>query len=260
MKHDGWVLGAGVKVPVLSVGMVLFSVDPTGGLQLLLVRRKVTVGFMDFVRGKYSCQNLQRLSALIDTMTLREKRAILEDTYDRLWTMAWGEDHVGGGYRLESESASCLLETMRRGVSLGGDLISLQDLVTQSRTAWEEPEWEFPKGRKNFQERDIECAYREVGEETGIPIRRFRVVKNITPLEETFIGSNFKTYKYRYYVANVPDTDDDLEKYQKSEIGCVRWFGSDEAFEAIRPYHGEKRQIVQNVKSTLESVQLFHAE
>jgi 8-oxo-dGTP pyrophosphatase MutT (NUDIX family) len=33
---------------------------------------------------------------------------------------------------------------------------------------YEHPEWEFPKGRKNKDESDIECALREFEEETGI--------------------------------------------------------------------------------------------
>lgn len=259
MRHEGWVFGNGARSPVLSVGMVPFYVD-TSGLRVMMIRRKVTVGFMDFVRGKYSVANIHRLVALIDTMTLIEKELILSGTYTEMWAKAWGEGHSGGAYRLEAEQANGLLETIRRGVSLGGELVALEGLVKQSTTSWTEPEWEFPKGRKNFQEKDIDCAYREVAEETGLHRCNFDVVRNISPIEETFIGSNLKSYKYRYYLANVSDSSADLSKFQKSEIGDARWFSCDEAIDVIRSYHIEKQRVVEQVRKTLESVQLFHAE
>ena len=47
-------------------------------------------------------------------------------------------------------------------------------LVKESQTNWLTPEWGFPKGRRNYQETDITCAYREFNEETGFYERRFR--------------------------------------------------------------------------------------
>jgi 8-oxo-dGTP pyrophosphatase MutT (NUDIX family) len=35
--------------------------------------------------------------------------------------------------------------------------------------SWEEPEWGFPKGRRDTQESDWVCALREFKEETGQP-------------------------------------------------------------------------------------------
>lgn len=259
MRQNGWVFGTGARSPVLSVGMIPFSVHPVNGLQMLMVRRKVTVGFMDFVRGKYSITNIHRLVALIDTMTREEKALIVEGTYPEMWERAWGAGHTGGAYRLEAESANGLLEAIRRGISLDGELINLASLVSKSTTDWTEPEWEFPKGRKNFQEKDIDCAYREVSEETGIPKSYFTVIRNVGPIEETFIGSNLKAYKYRYYLANMQNNTVDLSRYQKSEIGDVRWFSCDDATKTIRDYHVEKQRIVKHAQAMLESVRLFYA-
>jgi 8-oxo-dGTP pyrophosphatase MutT (NUDIX family) len=260
MRQDGWVLGTGARPPVLSVGMIPFCVDPAAGLMLLLVRRKVTVGFMDFARGKYSVSDLHQLRVLVDAMTDDEKRAVLTESYEELWARAWGEDHVNGTYRLETESATTLLASMRRGVSVRGKIETLAGIVGGSSTSWHEPEWEFPKGRKNFQEKDIEGAYREVCEETGIEPFALQVIRNIAPLVETFIGSNLKTYKYKYFLASVTNTESDLSNYQRAEISCARWFTCEGAVEAIRPYHVEKHRLVQSVRESLESVRLFYEE
>ena len=39
------------------------------------------------------------------------------------------------------------------------------------------PEWGFPKGRRNYQENDIDCATREWEEETGYSRNQIKMVK-----------------------------------------------------------------------------------
>ena len=251
-------MGHGVRLPILSVGMIPFSLGKDGSLRYLMVRRKATVGFMDFVRGKFDLTNIRGLQILIDIMTVTEKNDILTKTHRELWEQAWGEGHEICSYRFETDNAYTMFNSLCRGISVDGTIIDLQYLVDRSRTSWVEPEWEFPKGRKNYQEKDIECAYREVAEETGLPESQFHIVENILPLEETFIGSNMKTYKYKYFLANVLDTGGDLSNYQASEIGDVRWFTYSEALEIVRGYHGERKKTIEDAKSALESLRLFY--
>ena len=258
MRGNCWIMGHGIRSPILSVGMIPFSLSADGNLRYLMVRRKSTVGFMDFVRGKFDVTNMRRLQTLIDTMTVSEKEDILTRTHQELWKQAWGEGHETCSYRFETEHACSLFNSLSRGVSVNGIIIDLKHLVRNSITSWIEPDWEFPKGRKNFQEKDIDCAYREVSEETGLPRCQFHVIENIVPLEETFIGSNMKTYKYKYFLANVFDMSGDLSNYQISEIGDVRWFTYQEAINAIRPYHGERKKTLTDTKSILESLRLFY--
>ena len=65
--------------------------------------------------------------------------------------------------------------------------------VGNSKTQWKETEWEFPKGRRNYQEKDLDCALREFEEETGILRNNISVIENILPFEEIFIGTNHKS-------------------------------------------------------------------
>ena len=258
MRNDSWTMGYGVRPPILSIGMILFSIGDDGNLKYLMVRRKTTVGFMDFVRGKFDITNTRRLRVLIDTMTVTEKNDILTKNHQELWEQAWGEDHETCSYRFETEHACSMFNSLGRGISINGIIITLKYLVEESKSRWSEPEWEFPKGRRNFQEKDIDCAYREVSEETGLSRSQFHVIENIMPLEEIFIGSNMKTYKYKYFIANVLDTSDDLSNYQISEIGDVRWFTFHEAIDTVREYHRERKKIIEDTKSTLESLRLFY--
>ena len=43
---------------------------------------------------------------------------------------------------------------------MNNDLIGLKDLLEKSNTNWEETEWEFPKGRRNHKESDLDFNIR----------------------------------------------------------------------------------------------------
>ena len=50
---------------------------------------------------------------------------------------------------------------------MNGEVYNLEKLINESSKKWTEPEWGFPKGRRNYQEKDYDCAVREWEEETG---------------------------------------------------------------------------------------------
>ena len=65
------------------------------------------------------------------------------------------------------------------------------------------PEWGFPKGRRNrCGETGLECALRELQEETGIHRSRIEIAPG-KPFEEVFTGSNGVRYRHVYYAAKV---------------------------------------------------------
>ena len=67
-------------------------------------------------------------------------------------------------------------------------LFNLESLIPSSTTNWIEPEWGFPKGRRNFQENDLQCAIREFSEEPIL--NKISIIKNLIPFDEIFTGSN----------------------------------------------------------------------
>jgi 8-oxo-dGTP pyrophosphatase MutT (NUDIX family) len=152
----------------------------------------------------------------------------------------------------------------------------LDNLIENSTTRWTEPEWGFPKGRRNYQEKDIDCALREFSEETGYDASKLVVMQNIIPYEEIFMGSNVKTYKHKYYVAYFPlqnendinkfDTSSSLAsstsstvhspKFQKTEVSKMAWFSFDECIKHIRPYNLEKINILRNLNNALKEYEI----
>jgi 8-oxo-dGTP pyrophosphatase MutT (NUDIX family) len=133
----------------------------------------------------------------------------------------------------------------------------LQDLVNSSTTNWEETEWEFPKGRRTNQEKDLDCALREFQEETGCLSEDITIIENVLPFEEIYVGSNHKSYKHKYFVGYMNKSVDELQSYQKSEVSKVEWKTLEECLEAIRPYNLEKKKIIINVCNMLQEYRIY---
>lgn len=124
---------------------------------------------------------------------------------------------------------------------------------------WLEPEWGFPKGRRNYQEKDYETAVREFKEETGYDPKYLKNIQNIFPFEENLVGSNYKSYKHKYYLMSMEYNDSlRTDDYSNSEISSVKWKTYQECIDSIRNYNIEKKKIIQNIHECLGKYGLFY--
>ena len=243
------------KLPITSYGIILAR-SSGEGLQFLMIRRKDSFGYIDFIRGKYSPYNIDQVKNCINEMSIQEKERLLVEPFEKLWRMMWGETSCMQ-YRNEESTSSKKFETINSGVIVNNVLVTLYDLIKTSNTNWCETEWEFPKGRRNYQEKDLECALREFEEETGYSREDVNVIENILPFEEIYIGSNHKSYKHKYFLAYMNETIDNLQNYQKTEVSKLEWKTIDECLLSIRPYNLEKIKIIKNVHEILKEYALF---
>ena len=112
-------------------------------------------------------------------------------------------------------------------------------------------------GRRNHQETDITCAIREWEEETGFRRESLKLIKNLCPFEEVFMGSNYKTYKHRYFLAYIKPQESPQKSYQKSEVSACTWFTLEEALQHIRSYNLEKQGLIKNIEQVLQKYRLI---
>jgi 8-oxo-dGTP pyrophosphatase MutT (NUDIX family) len=130
----------------------------------------------------------------------------------------------------------------------------LHDLIVESSNfpQWDEPEWGFPKGRRNSHEKDYDCALREFQEETGLNKNVLHNLQNVLPFEEIFTGSNYKSYKHKYYIMFVEDFPSEKENgFQKSEVSKMEWKTFPQSLECIRDYNVEKKQLITRLHNSL---------
>ena len=243
------------KLPITSYGIILFRSN-NDGLQFLMIRRKDSFGFIDFIRGKYSPYNIYQIQNIVDEMSLSEKERILTEPFEKLWIEMWGETS-NIQYKNEESVSSKKMDIIRNGVIIDDTTTTLKNIVEESTTHWSEPEWEFPKGRRNNKEKDLDCALREFEEETGISRNKISVVENILPFEEIFIGTNHKSYKHKYFLAYMNDLNEDLDNFQVTEVSKIEWKTYNICLESIRPYNLEKKKLITNINKVLEEYRLY---
>ena len=248
------------KLPITSYGIILFR-KKNDCKQFLMIRSKDSFGYIDFIRGKYVQHNIDHLQNIFNEMSVLERENIRSFPFEILWKNMWGDMNIGAQYRNEELSSQKKFDTLKAGINVNGENVSIEFLINSSTSKWIETEWEFPKGRRNIQEKDLECALREFEEETGYSRNQIKVVENLMPFEEIFIGS----YKHKYFLAYM-DQDhnqeanqvvDELPKFQLTEVSKLEWKTLEECLDSIRPYNLEKKQMILNINKVLQEYQLY---
>jgi 8-oxo-dGTP pyrophosphatase MutT (NUDIX family) len=207
-----------------------------------MIRRKDSMSFAEFMRGKYDPDDESYVSTLIENMTLKEQAAIVSEPFEVLWKQLWGDDRTSADY-IPSRDKFNQLDRMR--------------LMREHLSIYIEPEWGFPKGRRMRGETDMACAVREFGEETNVPRDAYTVLKNIL-FEETFVGLNNIRYRHVYFVGLLtqPDAVNLTQRFtamQRREISGIAWKTMSEAEALIRPHHVERLSMLTQVRSALET-------
>lgn len=252
------------KFPITSCGVILYknnkffeehkneNVDIVNNHDryfFLLIKRKDTLGYVEFLRGKYEETNEEYLIKIFQTMTQEEIVRVKTLEFSQLWNELWSHRNYKQ-YQTEFENSKLKFLNLKNGVYL-----RLDTIIEKANTQYTDKEWGFPKGRRNIKETDYNCAMREFEEETGLKGEEYTILKNIKPVEEIFYGSNDIRYKHIYYIAECLSERkikiDPENKFQATEIGGIEWFKLDEAIDKIRPYNREKKDVLRKVHKLL---------
>lgn len=243
------------KMPITSIGIIAFRYTPEHSIEYLMICRKDTLGHIDFMRGKYNVTNKPYILNMLNQMTEDEKERMKTSNFDTLWQKIWlDESELSPLYKNEEEQSKQKFNQLVQGVNSTYGEYNLQQLIEESSKEhkWKEPEWGFPKGRRNNYENDYDCALREFEEETGIKGKKLRNIQNLITFEEIFTGSNYKSYKHKYYVMNINYIDSkDIDNFQKSEVSKIEWKSYNQCLEDIRFYNMEKKNILHKINNCL---------
>ena len=268
------------KKPIMSFGVIAVRLNPTkeesNKIEYLMICRKNTLGFIDFVRGNYKVFQKQYILNMIRQMTVFEKELLQTNTFEQIWCYNWGlvsVDEIASKHKAEFREAKSKFHLLQKGIysKLSGNF-TLASLIQEScgdtTIQWDVPEWGFPKGRRNqqqdvFVETDMDCAVREFCEETGVQESQLSpTMSSLVWFEEVFMGSNYKIYNHRYCVQQILFDQSEqcvMNQPAKDETGPtetsdIRWMSFVDAMNAIRSYNLEKKQMLQQVHETLLSV------
>jgi 8-oxo-dGTP pyrophosphatase MutT (NUDIX family) len=225
--------------PIISFGIICYKIE-NKELKYLMIQRKDSMAFMEFIRGKYELNNIEYIKQLLNNMALSERNKILNNKFDDIWNYVWQQTDINKNNKefINSKIKFTILN----------DNNFLKNYITSIKGVFAEREYGFAKGRRKMKELDIDCAIREFYEETRINKNDIQILENINPFEEIFFGTNGIMYKHVYYIAKL--TNEDLEVKvdencieQIREIRAIKWYNSSEVISHIKSYYIERIEL-----------------
>jgi len=87
-------------MPITSLGVIAFR-NNNGLVEYLMIRRKETLGYIDFMRGKYQLNNKEYIKNMLKQMSNTEKENIINYSFDELWKEIWGDEGYNNKYKME---------------------------------------------------------------------------------------------------------------------------------------------------------------
>jgi 8-oxo-dGTP pyrophosphatase MutT (NUDIX family) len=209
-----------------------------------MVRRKDSMCYTDFVRGKFDPTDKAYVRTLLDNMTQQEIARIKSEPFEALWSRLWNNSDR---HEHELKFAKEKFESVRPEIE-------------SAASVYTEPEWGFPKGRRLKCESDQGCAEREFFEETNIVRSSYTMVSGIQ-LEETFSGTNGIMYRHKYFVAVMsrPDRIDIHQRFtnmQKREISAIGWKTMADCMHLTRPQYTQRHEMLQTLSQLAETLEV----
>lgn len=248
--------------PITSFGIICHKII-NNKLYYLMVQRKDSLCYTEFIRGKYDIKNIRYISKLLKNMTFEEQENIKNKSFDHLWNTMWVNNH--NNMRKEYNNSMNKFKTLKNGYKIKTNNvivnISLDYLI--HNTYMEETEWEFPKGRRKINEKDIHCALREFEEESNVNKNLLLIEDNYKQYEEIFIGNNKLRYRNIFYLAsylknNIYDQFyNSKNKDQIKEIKDVKWFEYDVICEKIKPKI-EKLELFKRIHNQILKTKMYN--
>lgn len=210
-------------------------------IKFLMIQRKHSLGFIEFMRGKYMSNNLESINNLVKQMNTEEIEDIKKTEFDELWGKLWNCVGVGDlKYKNEYMLSKQKFYEMKINFDINNNFEKSTYLFN---------EWGFPKGRREKNENNYECAIREFFEETEMD-KDDIIITNSIEIKEELVGTNGLNYIHNYYL--VYNVNNNIIKPNNVEVGNMKLFTIKGCVENIRPYHYNKLSIIKKLYNLID--------
>jgi 8-oxo-dGTP pyrophosphatase MutT (NUDIX family) len=221
--------------PITSFGIILYKIIHSD-VYYLMIQRKDSLCYSEFIRGKYDIKNIKFLIKLFSFMTVEEKEKISTHSFDQLWHMLWVNNT--NNMKKEYNNSKIKFNKILNGYKIRSNEkifnIDINTFVCNDIGNITECEWEFPKGRRKLHEHDVHCALREFEEETGLSKKFISIDEIGKKYEEIFIGKNTLRYRNVFYLAHFLKNNIDERLFNENnidqikEVKDVKWLSYDD--------------------------------
>jgi 8-oxo-dGTP pyrophosphatase MutT (NUDIX family) len=252
------------QYPISSYGVICYHYNQnTQIIRYLMIQRKDSLCYVEFIRGRYYLEKNNYISKLFQYITPKEKELIKTMDFDSLWVSLW-KDYQIEKFQREYHQSKKKFNHLKTGYyNNQGNLINLNKIIKKSESQmakemnneinetnlYNETEWEFPKGRRNMDEAQLDCAVREFEEESGLSRKYIQFLNNNTH-EEIYKAVNGIRYRNIYYLARCTEMSDSIinlfdenNLVQIKEVKDVKWFESPRVTNQIRNIYKTRRNL-----------------
>lgn len=226
-------------ITIKSYGIILIKEN-----KILMINRRHSIYYVEFVMGKYNINDIKTLELIFNRITIDEKNSIVKESYKDLWINLWRCKNTKFFNNYKFICNNKKFNNLKNNKILFNKLCNLTHL--------KDTEWEFSKGRKNNNEINLNCAIRELKEETDINISHNNILKNIKPIIEEYISTNNIKYRICYYIA-IYDSDILNVFIDNNEVKSIKWIDINNCNEYIRKYNSSKLDVIKSIKSIIDS-------
>lgn len=240
--------------PIVSYGIILFKII-NNNMEILLIQRKDSLSYVEFLRGKYNIEEpFDKLITLIQNMTQDELIKINKLTFDKLWINLWGTETSDKQYFKKFQKE---YHISKKKFDFIKEKNLLLNLSKKYKSKYKDTEFGIPKGRRNNNEFDLDCAKREFSEETDISCSEINIL-DCNPLKERFIGTNSIRYEHVYYLAftnkdlKLKINENNLD--QISEIKSIGWYNLGDCLKKFRIYEQERKELLKMSFNLINSI------
>jgi 8-oxo-dGTP pyrophosphatase MutT (NUDIX family) len=229
-----------------GIALCRFRDRNKGEVEMLLIKKRYTYQFFEFVFGRYKKNDAKHLMYLFNHMTYSEKVCILNMKFAEMWYRVWltnpektyfyGYKQIKDG-KISSDTKKKTKKVPWKGIGCyfkkknkfessfmkdsGKRLLNLIDNSGNSETPWD-----IPKGHKFLNEKDMNAAKREFEEETGVDPKNYTVMWHVPPMVIAYQNQG-TTYKHYYYLATSENTWNSKVSFKKYnqvlEVECIKW-------------------------------------
>ncbi len=208
-------------------------------IEILLVRKRYTYHFAEFVMGNYVISDDSKILHLINRMNIEEKIDLLSLDFDKIWyrfclidPTTYTNTEVCRSYFDQKFYLRCKRKFDETFLRRMPEYNRMKKLLNNSDSR--DTIWELPKGkRSNNHETELNCAIREFYEETRISANQYTILHNLGVFTTSHQSSK-NTYISKYYVAVMNMSFEINHKYtnpkmnyenrqQLAEISDVKW-------------------------------------
>ena len=121
-------MNAQTNEPVTSYGIIIYKIKDKIPY-IVMINRKDSLCYIDFLRGKYKIGNIYYIQILINKFSIKEKDNILKYSFDELWKKLWSINSIKDcRFKSDYIKGKTNFNLLKEGINNGGTIININYL------------------------------------------------------------------------------------------------------------------------------------